>query len=135
MIFFINLLIPNLFDLILKLEFLERFDLNSTDSSRDARYGGLMELVNSNNFFLGNGVNSDQFQNYGANGISFIIHSFGLIGIVLMFLIFFFQNFLKWSDIIFIILIFTTYPIISYMFFWVTLAILIYLNKILCVEF
>lgn len=138
LLFFGAMILINYFinsDLASSQEIISRLDFSQQDSSRDARYGGLTNFIQSSDFIFGEGINSNLFQIYGANGIAFFLNSFGLIGCLLIIIIIIIQKELKNMDIIFLIFIFSSYPIISYMYFWVTLALLIYLNKIKCVEF
>jgi hypothetical protein len=124
-----------IFDAIEGTNIIERLDFSAEDSSRNARYGNIDDMVNSIGFITGNGFNSNIFQKFGANGISFILHSLGVIGCLILMIVVRLQNVLHAKDIIFIGLMYTTFPIASYMYFYVTIGSIIAINRGLCAEY
>ena len=77
---------------------------------------------NAINLFLGNGINSTEFQSFlGGNGISFIIFCFGIFGSFILFFWFYLSNNLKM--LLLFIFFHITYPYYSYLIFWFFLSI------------
>lgn len=102
------------------------------DASFEQRIGG-DKIFNTDiefNFLFGYGVNTDDFQStYGANGVSFLVYSFGLVGLSLLF--FLLSRALNFSvkAILANALILATYPIFSYMYFWCMFGALVFMCK------
>jgi hypothetical protein len=102
------------------------------DASFGARLGeGRLFYATFNpSFLLGHGINTSDFQAaFGANGVSFLIYSFGLIGAVLLFMIFCWLVMFDHRIILSMAFLLTTYPPFSYMYFWFWLALLVALKQ------
>lgn len=124
-----------LLDILEGTNIIERLDFSAEDSSRTARYGNLGNMLNSIGFIFGNGFNSNIFQTYGANGISFVLNSLGIIGCLALLIVVRLYSVLHLKDLLFLGLIFTTFPITSYMFFYVAIGSMIGINRNICVEY
>lgn len=114
---------------------IERLDFSSEDSSRNVRYGNIQSMFDSKYILTGQGFNSNIFQKYGANGIAFLLNSLGLIGVVIMSIVLMVQKALLLRDVMMLGLIFTTFPITSYMFLYVTIGSIIGINRLVCAEY
>jgi hypothetical protein len=129
-IFFTAILLPSLTDALMgraqsTIMFNRLVNLDQ-DASTAGRYlggSGVSDVVFE--VLFGKGVSPNEFQGYlGANGFSFLLYSFGLVG-ALLFLGWLFWI-LRWSAALFAAAIFlmTTFPYFSYMFFWSWIGIL-----------
>lgn len=67
---------------------------------------------------FGEGIDTNGFQQWGANGFSFLVYSLGFLG-SFIFLIFFLNFNFHWSVLGLILCYFLTFPLFSYMYFWV----------------
>ena len=96
------------------------------DASIEGRLGGLRNIDWGFNFLFGYGIDEVGFQDrYGANGFSFLLTSFGLVGSLLI--LFYFIWITKFSiySLIFISYLLLTFPLFSYVYFWIWLGILV----------
>jgi hypothetical protein len=126
---FLTYLWSNFQDFFIEFDIVKRIIFSDEDSSREARYGGFSELLKSDYLLSGYGFNSDKFQQFGANGVIFIIHSIGIIGVLLLSVFPFIQRVFKIKDLLFIGVLFSSFPLTSYAYFWMTLGLIIYYNK------
>jgi hypothetical protein len=77
--------------------------------------------INAFNLFLGNGINSTDFQSFlGGNGISYIVFCFGILGTVFLFIWFYLSN--NFKILLLFIFFHLTYPYYSYLIFWFFLS-------------
>ena len=127
--FALGVLWSNFQDYLVDFDIVKRIVFSDKDPSRQARYGSYSELLRSDNFLFGYGFNSDRFQQFGANGLTFIFHSMGLVGVLLLSTFPFIQRVLRVKDILFIGILFTSFPLTSYAYFWMTIGLIIYCNK------
>jgi hypothetical protein len=98
------------------------------DASFDQRSGGMSILATGLDisFLWGFGVNTDSFQEvYGANGLSFLVYSFGAIGTCFLFITISVMLRFSLLPLLFLAMLLTTYPPFSYMYFWLWLGMLI----------
>ncbi len=97
----------------------------SADPSRQARYGSVDNFNFDLFFFIGHGIDTDDFQNLAANGLAFMIYSFGLLGSFFVFAFFVFLCRFDFKVLLATIFLLTTYPLFSYMYFWAWLGIVL----------
>lgn len=98
-----------------------------SDSSLQGRYAGEGQLGVDWTLFLGHGPNSREFQAFlGANGISFYVYSFGLVGFMLLLTWIFCES---KSDRIrkscVVLFCMTTFPLFTAAIWWAWIALLI----------
>ncbi|MCF6764278.1 hypothetical protein L3V82_00735 [Thiotrichales bacterium 19S3-7] len=108
---------------------LHRLSDIDADPSKEQRYGLLANYL-SPNHFLGLGINTNAFQTIAANGIAFVIYSFGLVGFLCLGLTlsYLFVRLYAIRALIAIAFLLTTYPLMTYMIFWIWLGLLIRFN-------
>lgn len=99
------------------------------DPSRQARFGGADNVQFDMLFLLGHGVDSLNFQSIAANGLAFMLYSFGLIGLIAIFLYLVILSRMNIKILFIVGFLFTTFPVLSYMFFWCWLAIILALAQ------
>lgn len=95
------------------------------DPSRIARYGDIRDYV-SIEYLFGHGLSTAKFQQIGANGVAFLIYCFGFSGSLLLFFLLLYTVGLRYFWVVISVgFLLTTYPIMTYMGFWVWLGLLI----------
>jgi hypothetical protein len=94
------------------------------DASQQGRYGDFENIKYGIDTLIGNGVDTSNFQEFGANGITFLIYSFGILGTVCLSLYFIIAVGVQARILIPLLFIITTYPPFSYMYFWFWLGLL-----------
>jgi hypothetical protein len=99
------------------------------DPSRRARYGSIENIIVDEFLLLGHGVDTSNFQSIGANALAFLVYCFGIAGIALLVVWGVAIQKISATHAILIGFIFTTFPLFSYMYFWVWLGLLLALNK------
>lgn len=103
--------------------------LNLEDDSSFSQRSGDMNILAAeldNTFLWGSGVNTNLFQGmYGANGLSFLVYSFGIVGTVLLLVTLLIMLRFSLVPLLFLAVLLTTYPPFSYMYFWLWLGLLI----------
>ena len=79
------------------------------------------------NFLFGHGISTTKFQEFaGANGISLLMYSIGVFGLFLVFIYLCFLQFKYGLDVVVWVLIsFSSYPLITYFYWWAWLALLL----------
>ncbi len=97
------------------------------DASVMIRFSG---FFNPETFFsnmFGDGISTRMFQDYGgANGISFVIYSFGMIGVVVLTVCFsILTRKRKLESLLFVGFASTTYPLWTYAVWWLVLGLLL----------
>lgn len=96
------------------------------DPSRQGRFGADQPVVADQWLVFGNGISADEFQSFmGANGVSFYIYSFGLLGLLI---------YIGWLYLeskgefvpkaILVLFAMSSYPQFSYAIWWAWLALL-----------
>lgn len=103
-------------------------DTDIESSFRD-RYSALAKLVDQDDFdyrmFIGNGVSTRDFQEYGgANALSFLGYSFGLVGIALVVLAIAALAKGGMGKPLAVLISISSYPLFTYFFWWAWLGLL-----------
>ncbi len=112
------------------LMFQERLGNLGADGSALARYGGASDILqgwaSDPALWFGRGINSDFVNFGGANGLSFILNSFGLLGSVLLCLAYAatMQQGGGMKLVLFVFIILTATPVWTFMMFWSWLALM-----------
>ena len=98
------------------------------DASAQARFGQMSNFEFGTALLAGSGVDTTNFQDFGANGIAFMLYCFGLGGAAAILL--FYKIFLKIKlrTAVSVGILLTTYPPFSYMYFWFWLATMVLLE-------
>lgn len=105
---------------------MDRFINFQEDASIEGRLGGLRNIGWNFNFLFGYGIDEVGFQNrYGANGFSFLLSSFGLISSLLILVYFIWVTKYSIYPLLFISFLLITFPLFSYVYFWIWLGILV----------
>lgn len=112
------------------LMFQDRLSNLGADGSAQARYGGAVNILESwaSNpaLWFGRGINSDYVDLGGANGLSFLLNSFGILGSVLLGLAY--LTTIQRRDVVKLVLFFfvilTATPLWTFMMFWAWLALM-----------
>jgi|GEM_PF-3815621 len=99
------------------------------DPSRQARYGSASSWQLDERFFLGNGVDTSNFQAVAANSVSFLVYSFGVVGVALIFAWAVIHQKIHFKSTLSILFLFTTFPPFSYMYFWIYLSLMLYCSR------
>jgi hypothetical protein len=123
LILFLTPLIYNLLENSLAFErVIKIIEDPTSDNSIVARLGLDNKMsINVFTLFLGNGINSTEFQGFlGGNGFSYLIFCLGIIGSMILFFWIYISNNLTIS-ILFLLFHFT-FPYYSYLIFWVSMA-------------
>lgn len=99
------------------------------ESSYRDRYSALLRLADWDNFdyrlFIGNGVSTSDFQEYGgANALSFLIYSFGLIGTILVAFAIIASAKGGVERPLAIVISLSSYPLVTYFYWWAWLGLL-----------
>jgi hypothetical protein len=95
------------------------------DASAQARFGQMSNFEMGTTLMIGSGVDTLNFQDFGANGIAFMLYCFGLGGTIAIALLYMLGFKIKLRTAISAVTLLTTYPPFSYMFFWFWLALMI----------
>lgn len=98
------------------------------DASAQARFGQMSNFEMGTVLLIGSGIDTVNFQDFGANGIAFMLYCFGLGGTAAILLLYTIGFKMKARTIISLAILLTTYPPFSYMYFWFWLAAMIMLE-------
>lgn len=99
------------------------------DPSYQGRYGVIKDLSNPSQWdlgtFFGHGISTSDFQLYGgANGVSFILYSVGIFGILALLLVAYLAK-IKFGTLVIILVSLLSYPLVTYFLWWAWLALLL----------
>jgi hypothetical protein len=95
------------------------------DGSRIARYGSWDNIVADQFLLIGHGIDTTNFAALGGNTYAYLLYCLGMAGITLLFIWGAFIQKIPLKHAFFIAFLFTTYPLFSYMYFWVWLGLLL----------
>lgn len=102
---------------------------SDVEGSYGDRYESLRRLFDSDNLdhrtFFGYGVSTSNFQEYGgANGISFLIYSFGIFGVTLFAFVIILCAKGRFGPAFAVFISLSSYPLATYFFWWAWLGLL-----------
>lgn len=95
------------------------------DASRQARVGSIDNFDFDIFLLLGHGLDTEQFQTVGANGIAFILYSFGIAGAIMLAVAVVYLARANFKVLLLLFFSLTTFPMFSYMFYWCFLGIML----------
>ncbi|WP_334120256.1 hypothetical protein, partial [Limnobacter sp.] len=112
----------NYTDLIENSVTLKRILTIEDDPSKQARFGSTENIEYDLHFLFGHGLDTTNFQSIAANGLAFLIYSFGIFGTLMLSGMTVYLSQTKLSTLVIVAFSLTTFPMFSYMFYWVFLA-------------